>query len=310
MDGRGQEPPRLLDRVRQTIRARHYSRRTEKAYVFWIKHFIFFHGKRHPMEMGEEEITAFLNYLAVQRNVSASTQNQARNAIIFLYKNVLDKELAWMDRIVHAKGPSRLPVVLSRDEVSELLRQLHGTTWLMASLMYGSGMRLLETCRLRVKDVDFSRREIMVRDGKGQKDRVTVLPAKLVNGLVTHLARIQGQHQRDLAIGAGNVELPFALARKYPLAAREWPWQWVFPATRTYVDRATGQRRRHHLHESVLQRAIRDAVRAAGIRKPATSHSLRHSFATHLLEDGYDIRTVQELLGHNDVSTTMIYCGQ
>ena len=299
--------PRLLDRVRQSIRARHFSPRTEKAYVAWIKRFIFFHGKRHPNDLGAPEVTAFLNHLAVARKVSASTQNQARSALLFLYKNVLERELEWLDDVVQAKGPRRLPVVLSREEVAELLRHLHGTPWLIASTMYGTGIRLLECCRLRVKDVDFRQHQLLVRDGKGQKDRVTVLPAKLVGPMAAHLERVQRQHQRDLRIGAGSVALPFALARKKPSAATEWPWQWVFPATRLHVDRDSGLSRRHHLHESVTQRAIRDAVRLAGIPKPATSHTLRHSFATHLLQNGYDIRTVQELLGHSDVSTTMIY---
>jgi integron integrase len=299
--------PRLLDRVRQAIRALHYSRRTEKAYVSWIKRFIFFNGKRHPDELGEEEVTAFLNYLAVELKVSASTQNQARNAILFLYKTVLGRELDWLEGIVHAKGPHRLPVVLTQAEVVDLLRHIEGTPWLIASLMYGSGLRLLECCRLRIKDVDFARLEITVRDGKGQKDRVTVMPAKLKNPLLAHVELVRRQHARDLKMGAGFVELPFALERKNPSAASQLSWQWVFPATRTYIDAASGKQRRHHLHETVVQRAIKEAVRVAGIAKPATSHSLRHSFATHLLEGGYDIRTVQELLGHNDVSTTMIY---
>jgi integron integrase len=299
--------PRLLDRVRNTIRTLHYSRRTEKAYVSWIKRYIFFNNKRHPDELGEDEITAFLNYLAVELKVSASTQNQARNAILFLYKNVLGKDLEWLEGIVQAKGPRRLPVVLSRSEVAEVLRHIEGTPWLISSLMYGSGMRLLECCHLRVKDLDFDTRQLTVRDGKGQKDRVTVLPLKLVKPLSAHLERVQQQHERDLKMGAGSVELPFALSRKNPRAAWQWPWQWVFPATRMYEDRESGRRRRHHLHESVVQRAIHEAVRVARIPKPATSHSLRHSFATHLLEDGYDIRTVQELLGHSDVTTTMIY---
>jgi integron integrase len=302
-----QGKPRLLDRVRQAIRTRHYSFRTEKAYVSWIKRFIFFNLKRHPDELGEKEVTSFLSYLATDCKVSASTQNQARNAILFLYKNVLNRNLEWMDGIVHAKGPVRLPVVLSRSEAAELLRHIHGTPWLISAIMYGSGLRLLEGCRLRLKDVDFHRRELTVRDGKGQKDRVTVFPVSLLKPLAAHLERAHRQHQEDLKNGAGSVELPFALARKSPRAAWQWAWQWVFPATRLHVDRETGHRRRHHLHESVVQRAIKEAVRVAGISKAPTSHSLRHSFATHLLEDGYDIRTVQELLGHSDVSTTMIY---
>ncbi len=300
-------PPKLLDRVRLVIRARHYSPRTEKAYVSWVRRFVLFHGKRHPETLGEAEITAFLSALATQRKVSASTQNQALSALLFLYREVLGRDPAWMDGIVRAKRPVRLPVVLTRDEVQVILGQLNGTPWLMASLLYGSGLRLLECCRLRIKDVDFGRAEILVRDGKGRKDRVTLLPKRVRNVLSAHLDRVRATHRKDLEAGAGSVELPGALAAKYPRTAWEWPWQWVFPATRPYRDPETGSRRRHHLHESVLQRAVKDAVRRAGVPKPATSHTLRHSFATHLLEDGYDIRTIQELLGHSDVSTTMIY---
>jgi integron integrase len=239
--------------------------------------------------------------------VSASTQNQALSAILFLYEVVLGRRLAWMNDIVRAQRPVRLPVVLSRDEVSSLLSRLRGPVWLMASLMYGTGLRLLECAELRVKDLNFDRGELTVRDGKGGKDRVTMLPATLKGPLLDHLVRVKAQHDADLAAGRGSVALPGALRAKYPNAPVEWAWQWVFPATRFYSDRATGERRRHHLHESVLQRAVKDAARAAGISRPATCHSLRHSFATHLLEAGYDIRTIQELLGHRDVSTTMIY---
>ncbi len=301
------QPPRLLDRVRATIRARHYSRRTERAYIGWIRRFILFHGKRHPMELGESEMTAFLTHLAVSAGVSASTQNQALSALLFLYRDVLARELEWLEGIVRAKRPARLPVVLSREEVTCLLRHLSGVSRLMASLLYGSGLRLMECCCLRVKDVDFDRREITVRDGKGQKDRVTMLPAGLSAPLAAQIERVRRQHEEDLGSGAGSVELPGALDRKYPRAAWELSWQWVFPATRTYHHRDTGRRRRHHLHESVLQRAVREAALRAGIRRPATCHALRHSFATHLLEAGYDIRTIQELLGHREVSTTMIY---
>ena len=298
--------PRLLDRVRAAIRTRHYSRRTEEAYVSWIRRFIVFHGKRHPRELGEPEVTAFLSSLA-DRRVSASTQNQALSAVLFLYEDVLGRRLAWMDQIVRAKRPVRLPVVLSREEVVALLSRLHGTVWLMASLMYGAGLRLLECVELRVKDINFDRGELTLRDGKGGKDRVTMVPATLKEALRDHLRRVKAQHEEDLRAGRGGVALPGVLRLKYPNAPFEWGWHWVFPATRFYVDEETGERRRHHLHESVLQRAVKDAVRAAGIPRPATCHSLRHSFATHLLEAGYDIRTIQELLGHRDVSTTMIY---
>jgi integron integrase len=257
--------------------------------------------------MGEAEVTEFLSSLATKGKVSASTQNQALAALLFLYRNVLGRELDWLQDLVRAKRPVRLPVVLSRDEVAALLRHVRGTPWLMASLMYGAGLRLLECARLRVKDVDLDRREITVRDGKGRKDRVTVIPARLVQPLTEQLEKAREQHSADLRRGAGYVELPDALARKYPTAAQEWGWQWVFPATSFYFHRETGQRRRHHLHESVVQRAVKEAARAAGISKPASPHCLRHSFATHLLERGYDIRTIQELLGHQDVSTTMIY---
>ncbi len=302
-----QPKPRLLDRVHEAIRTRHYSRRTEKAYVGWIKRFIFFHNKRHPAEMGAPEVTQFLSSLAVYSHVSASTQNQALSALLFLYKEVLAQPLPWLDDLVHAHRPQRLPVVLTRDEVHAILQRLEGTPRLMATLLYGAGLRLLECARLRIKDVDLTTHQVLVRDGKGEKDRVTLLPHGMRQDLARHLDFVRVQHRKDLANGAGWVELPSALARKYPNAGREWAWQWVFPAPRPYVHRETGQRRRHHLHESVLQRAVRNAVCRAGIAKPASCHTFRHSFATHLLEDGYDIRTVQELLGHQDVSTTMIY---
>jgi integron integrase len=303
---RDASPPKLLEQVRTAIRTRHCSRRTEAAYVGWIRRFIVFHGKRHPRDLGAVEVTAFVSALAARR-VSASTQNQALSAVLFLFEVVLGQRLGWMNDIVRAQRPVRLPVVLSRSEVASLLSQLRGPVWLMASLMYGAGLRLLECAELRVKDLNFDRGELMVRDGKGGKDRVTMLPAALNGPLLDHLARVKGQHVADLAAGRGSVALPGALRTKYPNAPVEWPWQWVFPATRFYVDQATGERRRHHLHESVLQRAVKDAARAAAISRPATCHSLRHSFATHLLEAGYDIRTIQELLGHRDVSTTMIY---
>ncbi|MBP7146515.1 MAG: integron integrase [Acidobacteria bacterium] len=300
-------PPRLLDSVRNACRARHYSRRTERAYVGWIVRFILFNGKRHPRELGAAEVTSFLTHLAVARNVSASTQNQALSAILFLYKKVLEIDLPWIDGIVHAKRPARLPVVLSRAEVKRVLAEMNGVTALMTLLIYGAGLRVLECCQLRVKDIDFDRRQITVRAGKGGKDRTTFLPRPAVPALRRQLEQVRMQHEEDLGRGAGWVELPAAFARKSPAAGRELAWQWVFPATRTYVEIATRQRRRHHLHETVLQREFRAAVLRAHLTKPATCHSLRHSFATHLLEDGKDIRTVQELLGHKDVSTTMIY---
>jgi integron integrase len=300
-------PPRLLDRVRAAVRLRHYSRRTEEAYVAWIRRFILFHGKRHPVDMGGPELTHFLSSLAVEGRVAASTQNQALSALLFLYRDVLDLDVPWLDRVVRAKRPQRLAVVLTRQEVLAVLQPLRGVPRLMASLLYGSGLRLLECCRLRVQDVDFATNQIVVRGAKRDKDRVTMLPAVIKADLARHLERVREQHQADLQAGGGWVEFATALARKYPNAGREWVWQWMFPATRMYRDRVSGERRRHHLHESVLQRIVKAAVRRAGIAKRATPHTLRHSFATHLLEDGRDIRTVQELLGHRDVSTTQIY---
>jgi integron integrase len=304
----GTPKPKLLDQVRHRIRARHYSRRTEKAYVHWIRRYIFFHDKHHPADMGAPEVTAFLTALAVHDRVTASTQNQALSALLFfLYREVLGVELPWLDDLVRAKRPTHLPVVLTREEVRALISRLDGVPRLMTVLLYGAGLRLLECCRVRIKDVDFTTNHITIRDGKGGKDRTTMLPAAVKAELADHIERVRHQHEADLRRGWGWVELPFALARKYPNAGRDWSWQWVFPATRIYVDGVTGQRRRHHLHESVLQRAVKDAVRRADIAKPASCHTFRHSFATHLLEDGHDIRTVQELLGHRDVSTTLIY---
>jgi integron integrase len=297
----------LLDRVREALRVRHYSRRTEDAYATWIRRFIVFHGKRHPKEMGHPEIAAFLSSLAVSSGVSASTQNQAASALLFLYTHVLGVIVDGAGGVVRAQRPSRLPVVLTRDEVRQVLRQLHGTPALACGLLYGSGLRLLECVQLRVKDLDLARGEMIVRDGKGQKDRVTMVPRRLVAALTAHLAVVKAQHERDRHAGRGSVALPDALRLKYPRAPWEWPWQWVFPATRFYRDEVTGEPRRHHLHESVLQRAMKEAVTRAGITKPASCHTLRHSFATHLLESGSDIRTIQELLGHRDVRTTMIY---
>ncbi len=298
---------RLLDQVREVIRVKHYSIRTEEAYVQWIKRFIFFHGKRHPREMGAAEIESFLTDLAVQRKVSASTQNQALNALVFLYKEVLDIDLGEF-AAVRAKRPNRLPVVLTKAETAKLLAAMKpGTIGLMARLLYGTGMRLMECVRLRVKDVLFEENQILVRDGKGAKDRVTMLPASVKAELETHLERVKLLHQSDLAAGAGEVYLPYALARKYPQAAREWGWQYVFPALNLSRDPRSGKTRRHHASETSLQRAVKEAVRLAGIVKPASCHSLRHSFATRLLESGYHIRTVQELLGHKDLATTQIY---
>ena len=300
-------PPRLLDRVRAAVRTRHYSIRTEKAYVHWIRRYILFHGKQHPETLGAEEIGRFLSALAVEDKVAASTQNQALSALLFLYRDALKQELPWIDGVVRAKRPARLPVVLSRDEVAAVLARMRGETLLMTTLLYGAGLRLLECARLRVNDVGFDRRRVVVRSGKGTRDRVAPLPLTLADPLREHQSCVWRQHRRDLASGAGWVELPFALARRLPSAGREWPWQGVFPASRTYLERESRQRRRHHLHETVLQRAVRRASIEAGLAKRVTCHTFRNSFATHLLEEGYDIRTVQELLGHKDVSTTMIY---
>ncbi len=299
--------PRLLDQVRDRIRLKHYSIRTEDTYVEWIRRFILFHGKRHPREMAAEEVEGLLTHLAVHGRVSASTQNQAKSALLFLYKEVLGEELPWLDNIETAKRPERLPVVLTVEEVKAILAEVDGTGGLILHLLYGTGMRILECLRLRVKDINFLRREIVIREGKGFKDRVTMLPASLVASLDAHLNRVERLHANDLAEGYGEVYLPYALERKYPKAARDWAWQYVFPSIKRSVDPRSGAVRRHHADEQNIQRVMRRAVRAAGIAKPATSHTLRHSFATHLLESGYDIRTVQELLGHADVSTTMIY---
>jgi integron integrase len=299
--------PRLRDRVHEAMRRRYFSQRTEEAYVHWIKRFIYFSGRRHPADLGATEVTAFLNHLAVERKVAPATQNQALSALLFLYREVLGRQLEWLDGLQRASRPPRLPVVLTRAEVERLLACLQGVKWLIASLLYGSGLRVLECLRLRVKDVDLSYRQIVVRDGKGEKDRVTMLPEKLISPLQRHLQGVRRLHERDVRDGYGEVQLPYALARKYPSAGREWCWQYLFPSATRSVDPADGAARRHHLDESVPQRAIKEALHRAGIAKPASCHSLRHSFATHLLDSGYDIRTVQELLGHADVSTTMIY---
>jgi integron integrase len=302
-----QQSPRLLDRLRAEIRLRHYSIRTEETYVDWARRFILFHGKRHPKDMGSQEVTAFLSHLASERNVSASTQNQAKSALLFLYREVLDIELPWLDEVIAAKTPRRLPVVLTQTEVRRLLNETSGTMGLVVSLLYGTGMRLLEGLRLRVKDVEFTRREIIIREGKGNKDRVTVLPENLILPLKAHLEKVKALHERDLEAGFGEVYLPDALAVKYPNAARTWGWQYVFPSVVRSVDPRSGVERRHHFYEASVQRAVREAAKLANIHKPVTPHVLRHSFATHLLQAGYDIRTVQELLGHKDVATTMIY---
>jgi integron integrase len=299
--------PKLLDQVRDVIRRKHYSFRTEQIYLDWIRRFILFHGKKHPREMAEAEITEFLTFLAREGKVAASTQNQALSALLFLYKEVLRQEIGWLDQVERVKKPARLPVVLTKDEVGKIFAHLHGTHRLMAGLLYGSGLRLMECVRLRVKDVDFGYSQVLVREGKGGKDRVTMLPVNLARPLERHLQKIKAQHEEDLEAGFGSVYLPTALERKYPNAQREWRWQYVFPSARISMDPRSQAKRRHHVEESSLQLAVKKAVRASGIAKPATCHSLRHSFATHLLENGYDIRTLQELLGHKDVSTTMIY---
>jgi integron integrase len=301
------EPPRLLDQVRGKIRLKHYSIRTEQAYVDWIKRFVLHFDKRHPSEMGGREVEAFLTHLAVHGKVAAATQNQAKSALLFLYREVLEQDLPWLENVEKAKAPKRLPVVLTQTEVQSVLARLTGTHWLVAGLLYGAGLRIMEALRLRVKDVEFSRGEILVREGKGFKDRVTMLPAAVAEPLKAHLIQVRDLHERDVAEGFGEVYLPYALDRKYPNAGREWGWQYVFPSKNRSVDPRSGGVRRHHVQDQAIQRAIRQAVRDAGIAKPATPHTLRHSFATHLLEAGYDIRTVQELLGHSDVSTTMIY---
>jgi integron integrase len=298
--------PKLLDRVRWHLRVKHYSLRTEKTYVDWIRRFVLFHKKRHPDEMAEPDIAAFLTHLAVDCHVAASTQNQAFSALLFLYQQVLDRKLEFID-VERVRRPPKLPVVFTRAEARAVLARLKGDSRIMAHLLYGSGLRLLECLRLRVKDIDFGYRQIAVREGKGMRERVTMLPERLCRPLQAHLARIKELHQQDLKRGGGAVYLPGALHRKYPKAAREWRWQYVFPAEKISVDPRSGEKRRHHLAERNLQNAVKDAIRASGVAKAASCHTFRHSFATHLLEDGYDIRTVQELLGHKDVATTMIY---
>ena len=300
-------PPRLLDSLRRAIRSRHYSIRTEDTYVDWVRRLILFHGKRHPKELGAAEVSAFLSYLAVDRGVAPSTQNQAKSAILFLYRVVLNEQLPWLNEVVAARDQRRLPVVLTPGEVRSLLNELSGTTGLVGSLLYGTGMRLLEALRLRVKDVGFERREILVREGKGGKDRVTVLPENLILPLQQQMSRTKALHDRDVAEGFGQVWLPDALSVKYHSAPRAWGWQWVFPSANRSPDPRSGIVRRHHLNEATVQKAVAGGARRAGFVKPCSPHVLRHSFATHMLQAGYDIRTVQELLGHSDVSTTMIY---
>lgn len=301
------QPPRLLEQLRDAVRRRHYSYRTEKAYLHWTRRYILFHRKRHPAEMGESEVAMFLTHLAVERRVSASTQNQALNAILFLYKQVLNRDIGLIQGVTRAKRSQHLPAVLTREEVQSVLTRLSGREWLMAGLMYGAGLRVTECLRLRIKDVDFGFRQILVRDGKGKKDRAVPLPQAMTAALRLQIEAVSRIHAVDLADGFGEVSLPYAIDRKYPNASRELGWWYLFPASHRSRDPYTGRIKRHHLDESVIQRAVKQAVVAAGIRKPVSCHAFRHSFATHLLAVGQDIRTIQELLGHKDVSTTMIY---
>ena len=304
--GSSPHSPKLLDQVREALRLKHYSIRTEESYVNWIRRYILFHNRRHPAEMGAPEVQAFLTHLAVEQNVAASTQNQALSAILFLYREVLHQDLGPINAL-RAQKPKRLPTVLTKEEVRRVIAQMSGIHRLMAQLLYGAGLRLMECVRLRVKDIDFEYKTITVRDGKGEEDRVTMLPDSLITPLQEHLQRVKRLHEEDLARGYGAVYLPYALERKYPNANRDWLWQYVFPSDRLSVDPRAGVVRRHHVDESNLQRAVREAAQKAGLQKRVTCHTFRHSFATHLLENGYDIRTVQELLGHKDVRTTMIY---
>ncbi|MFA5876438.1 MAG: integron integrase [Candidatus Margulisiibacteriota bacterium] len=293
--------------LREALRSRHYSRKTEQTYCYWVKRFIRFHGKRHPDEMAEEEVNAFLSHLAVNEKVSASTQNQALCALLFLYRYVIGRRIGELGEVVRARKPKRLPVVMTRDEVAAVLSRLNGESWLKASFMYGAGLRLMECLRLRVQDVDFRANQILVRDGKGNKDRVVMLPRAVKKPMLEHLRSVRDVHKRDLADGFGRVVMPYALDRKYPHAAADWRWQFVFPQKHRWRNASTGQQGRHHVDESLVQRVVAEAVRSAGLTKRASCHTFRHSFATHLLENGYDIRTIQELLGHKDVKTTMIY---
>jgi integron integrase len=304
---RDQSSPKLLDRLKEALRARHYSPRTESTYHQWVKQYIFFHNVRHPAEMAEPEINAFLTHLAVKHKVSASTQNQALSALLFLYRHVIGREIGDLGDVIRARKPKRVPVVMTREEVKLVLDNLSDDKWLAASLMYGTGLRLMECMRLRVQDIDFSKNQILVRHGKGAKSRVTMLPDSLKIPLQSHLERVKAIHDRDLSDSWGGVEMPVALGRKYPNASKEWRWQWVFPQANRWRNPKTGEQGRHHMDESLVQKAVREAVIKASLVKRATCHTFRHSFATHLLESGYDIRTVQELLGHEDVKTTMIY---
>ncbi|MFC1651381.1 integron integrase [Candidatus Latescibacterota bacterium] len=302
-----EQQPKLLDRLRETLRTRHYSRRTEQTYSQWVKRFVYFHKVRHPDEMAEPEINAFLTHLAVKEKVSSSTQNQALSALLFLYRHVLNREIGELRDVIRARKPKRLPVVLTKDEVKTVIVNLKGDKWLMANLMYGAGLRLMECLRLRVQDIDFASNQITLRDGKGSKDRLTMLPKVVNQPLREHLKSVRSTHQKDLSEGYGSVFMPNALARKYPNAATEWGWQFVFPQENRFINNTTGEQGRYHVHETTVQRTVKEAVRKTDITKRASSHTFRHSFATHLLADGYDIRTVQELLGHKDVKTTMIY---
>jgi len=301
------QAPKLLDRLQQALRSRHYSRRTEQIYRQWVKRFIFFHNIRHPGEMGEQEINSFLTHLAVQEKISASTQNQALCALLFLYRHVIGREIGNLGEVIRARKPIRMPVVMTRREVKTVLGNLTGDKWLMASLMYGAGLRLMECLRLRVQDIDFERKEILVRDGKGAKDRITMLPESLISKLQGHLKKVREIHKKDLSEGWGRVQMPMALDRKYLNAPSDWRWQWVFPQENRWKNIKTGEEGRYHVDESIIQKAVNNAVRKADLTKRATCHTFRHSFATHLLEAGYDIRTIQELMGHKDVKTTMIY---
>ena len=300
-------PKRLLDQTRDILRLKHYSIRTEQSYLSWIKRYIIFHDKRHPKDMSKKEIESFLTHLAVNSKVAASTQNQAFNALLFLYRDVLKVDMDFEINAIRAKRSVRLPVVMTKDETLKVIAFLTGMNKLIAKLLYGSGLRLMECLRLRIKDIDFDMSQVIVRDGKGAKDRVTILPENVKSEIKTHLEKVKAIHKDDLSRGYGRVYLPYALKKKYPNANREWIWQYVFPSKSLSKDPRSREISRHHIHESSIQKAVRKSVKLAGTNKPASCHTFRHSFATHLLENGYDIRTVQELLGHKDVSTTMIY---